>query len=51
MGRSSSSDARKLLTPTTIARIETQFHLPAERTEIQRDFLYQSTGTTIVLET
>jgi hypothetical protein len=51
MARSSSYDARKLLTPTTIAHIETQFHLPAERTEIQRDFHYQSTGTTIVLET
>jgi hypothetical protein len=42
---------RKLMTPATIARIEIQFHLPAERTEIQRDFHYQSTGTTIVLET
>jgi hypothetical protein len=26
---------RKLLTPALIARIETQFHLPEERTEIQ----------------
>ena len=34
---------RKLLTPATIARIETQFHLPAERTEVQSDFHYQST--------
>jgi hypothetical protein len=42
---------RKLLTPAMIARIETQFHLPAERAEVQRDFHYQSTGTTIVLET
>ena len=44
MARFSSYDARKLLTPATIARIETQFHLPAERTEIQSDFHYQSTG-------
>jgi hypothetical protein len=36
---------RKLLTPATIARIETQFHLPAERTETQSDCHYQSTGT------
>jgi hypothetical protein len=42
---------RKLMTPATIARIETQFHLPEERTEIQSDFHYQSTETTIVLET
>jgi hypothetical protein len=32
---------RKLLTPATIARLKTQFHLPAERTEIQSDFHYQ----------
>ena len=31
---------RKLLTPATIARIATQFHLPAERTEIQSDWHY-----------
>jgi hypothetical protein len=36
---------RKLLTPATIARIETQFHLQAERTEIQSDFHYQSKET------
>ena len=36
---------RKLLTPAMIARIETQFHLPQERTEIQSDFHYQSKGT------
>jgi hypothetical protein len=36
---------RKLLTPATIARIATQFHLPAERTETQRDWHYQSTET------
>jgi hypothetical protein len=42
---------RKLMTPATIARIETQFHLPEERIEIQSDFHYQSTVTTIVLET
>ena len=35
MARSSSSDARKLMAPAMIARIATQFHLPAERTEIQ----------------
>ena len=29
---------RKLPTPATIARIETHFHLPPERTEIQSDF-------------
>jgi hypothetical protein len=28
---------RKLMTPAIIARIETQFHLPAQRTEIQSD--------------
>jgi hypothetical protein len=42
---------RKLLTQATIAHIETQFHLPQERTEVQSDFHYQSTETTIVLET
>jgi hypothetical protein len=36
---------RKLLTPATIARIKTQFHLPQERTEVQSDFHYQSTET------
>ena len=36
---------RKLLTPAMIARIETQFHLPAERTEVQSDLHYQSTET------
>jgi hypothetical protein len=36
---------RKLLTPAMIARIETQFHLPEERTEIQSDWHYQSTET------
>ena len=36
---------RKLLTPAMITRIETQFHLPAERTEVQSDFHYQSTET------
>jgi hypothetical protein len=36
---------RKLMTPATIARIETQFHLPAERTEVQSDWHYQSTET------
>jgi hypothetical protein len=34
---------RKLMTPATIARIEAQFHLPAERTDVQSDFHYQST--------
>ena len=28
-----------------IARIETQFHLPEERTEIQSDWHYQSSET------
>ena len=36
---------RKLLTPATIARLETQFQLPTERTEIQSDLHYQSTET------
>jgi hypothetical protein len=34
---------RKLLTPAMIARIETQFHLREERTEVTSDFHYQST--------
>jgi hypothetical protein len=33
---------RKLLTPATIVRIETQFHLPGERTEVPSDWHYQS---------
>jgi hypothetical protein len=36
---------RKLLTPTTIARLKTQFLLPTERTEVQSDVHYQSTET------
>jgi hypothetical protein len=40
---------RKLLAPAMIARIATQFHLPAERTEIQSDWHYQSTQTPNVL--
>jgi len=36
---------RKLLTPAMIARIKKQFHLPAERTEVQSDLHYQSTET------
>ena len=36
---------RKLLTPATIARLETQFLLPTERTEIQSDLHYKSTET------
>jgi hypothetical protein len=36
---------RKLLTPAMTARIETQFHLPEERTEIQSDLHYKSTET------
>ena len=36
---------RKLLTPAMIARIKAQFHLPADRTEVQSDFHYQSTET------
>jgi hypothetical protein len=34
---------RKLLTPATIAHIQTQFHLPAGRIEVQTDLHYQST--------
>jgi hypothetical protein len=51
MARFSSYDARKLMTPAMIVRIEPQFHLPGERTEIQSDWHYQSTETPIVLET
>jgi hypothetical protein len=36
---------RKLLTPATIARLKTQFHLPTERIEVQSDFHYQSKDT------
>jgi hypothetical protein len=36
---------RKLLTPATITRLETQFQLPEERAEIQSDLHYQSTET------
>jgi hypothetical protein len=35
----------QLLPIALIARIEAQFHLPAERTEIQNDWHYQSTDT------
>jgi hypothetical protein len=45
MARFSSHDARKLMTPAMIARIETQFHLPAGRTEVKSDLHYQSTET------
>ena len=36
---------RKLVTPATIACIATQFHVPAERTEVKSDAHYQSTET------
>ena len=36
---------RKLMTPATIACIETQFHLPEDRTEVKSDTHYQSTET------
>jgi hypothetical protein len=42
---------RKLLTPATIARIQAQFHLPEDRTEIQSDWHYQSTETPATLGT
>ena len=42
---------RKLLTPEMMARIASQFHLPAERTEVQSDFHYQSAETPNVLST
>ena len=42
---------RKLLTPAMIARIETQFHLPQERTEAKSDVHYRSTETPNGLET
>ena len=51
VARSSSSDARKLLTPAMIARIEAQFHLPVDRTEVESDWHYQSTETPNVLGT
>jgi hypothetical protein len=41
---------RKLLTPAMIMRIGTRFHLPAERTEVQSDWHYQSTETPNILE-
>jgi len=34
-----------LLTPAMIGRIETLFHVPAGRTEVQSDWHYQSTET------
>jgi len=40
---------RKLLTPAMISRIETQFHLPAEHTEVTSDRHYQSKETPNVL--
>ena len=45
------SDARKLLTPETLARIVTRIHLPAEHTKIQIDLHYQSTETLNALGT
>jgi hypothetical protein len=36
MARFSPYDARKLLTPETIAHIESQFRLPADRTFVAR---------------
>jgi hypothetical protein len=36
---------RKLMTREMITRIKTQFHLPAERTEVTSDFHYQSNET------
>jgi hypothetical protein len=36
---------RKLLTPATIARIATQFHLPPEYTETQSGWPYHSAET------
>jgi hypothetical protein len=36
---------RKLMMPAMIARIETHFRLPAERTEVQSDLHYRSTET------
>jgi hypothetical protein len=42
---------RKLMTPAMTARIKAQFHLPAERTEVQSDFHYQSNETPDALGT
>jgi hypothetical protein len=42
---------RKLLTPATIARIGTPFHLPEDRIEVQSDLHYQSKKTPNVLGT
>jgi hypothetical protein len=39
----------KLMAPATIASIQVQFQLPADRTEIQSDWHYQSTETPIRL--
>jgi hypothetical protein len=36
---------RKVLTPATIARIKTQFHLPAEPTEVKRHCANRSLST------
>ena len=36
---------RKLLTPATLARITTQFHLPPQRPEVQSDLHYQCKET------
>ena len=40
---------RKLLTPAMIGCIQTQFHLPGDRTEVTSDIHYQSTETPNVL--
>jgi hypothetical protein len=40
---------RKLLTPASVERIENHFHLPAESTEVQSDWHYQSNETPNVL--
>ena len=48
MARFSSYADRKLLTPAMIARIETHFHLPAERTEVTSDLNYQSKETHVL---
>jgi hypothetical protein len=42
---------RKLLTPATIARLKTQFLLPAERIGVQSDWHYRSTDTPNAVKT
>jgi hypothetical protein len=42
---------RELMTPAMVARIETQFHLRTDRTEVKSGFHYQSPETPTALAT